>query len=186
MWTYLGRVIKQGRAWTDAEGVQHPAQWNRWTDEEKAAKGLVWNQDLQPVPFDNRFYWSAGVPKALDDVNAVDEDGNPVLDEDGVQIVTKGLKSNAIAQVKATAGSLHNQLIGWLRERQRRERRYQVPLEITERLSELRQRLSRLPQQGSLPQKHLWLSMTLLWTLTVTSQAMHLLTTGRMRSKERR
>ena len=106
MWTYLGRVIKQGRAWTDAEGTQHPAQWNRWTDEEKAAKGLVWNQDLQPVPFDNRFYWSAGVPKALDDVNAVDEDGNPVLDEDGVQVVTKGLKSNAIAQVKATAGGL--------------------------------------------------------------------------------
>ena len=106
MWTYLGRVIKQGRAWTDAEGTQHPAQWNRWTDEEKAAKGLVWNQDLQPVPFDNRFYWSAGVPKALDDVNAVDEDGNPVLDADGVQIVTKGLKSNAIAQVKATAAGL--------------------------------------------------------------------------------
>ena len=106
MWTYLGRVIKQGRAWTDAEGVQHPAQWNRWTDEEKAAKGLVWNQDLQPVPFDNRFYWSAGVPKALDDVNAVDDDGNPVLDADGVQIVTKGLKSNAIAQVKATAAGL--------------------------------------------------------------------------------
>jgi hypothetical protein len=106
MWTYLGKVIKQGRAWTDAEGVQHPAQWNRWTDEEKAAKGLVWNQDLQPVPFDNRFYWSADVPKALDDVDAVDEDGNPVLDEDGVQIVTKGLKSNAIAQVKATAAGL--------------------------------------------------------------------------------
>ena len=106
MWTYLGRVIKQGRAWTDAEGVQHPAQWNRWTDEEKAAKGLVWNQDLQPVPFDNRFYWSADVPKALDDVDAVDEDGNPLLDEDGVQIITKGLKSNAIAQVKATAAGL--------------------------------------------------------------------------------
>ena len=106
MWTYLGRVIKQGRAWTDAEGTQHPAQWNRWTDEEKAAKGLVWDESLQPVPFDNRFYWSADVPKSLDDVNEVDEDGNPLLDEDGVQIVTKGLKSNAIAQVKVTAGSL--------------------------------------------------------------------------------
>ena len=106
MWTYLGRVIKQGRAWTDAEGTQHPAQWYRWSDDEKAAKGLVWDESLQPVPFDNRFYWSAGVEKAIDDVDAVDEDGNPVLDEDGVQIVTKGLKSNAIAQTKATAGSL--------------------------------------------------------------------------------
>ena len=106
MWTYLGRVIKQGRAWTDAEGVQHPAQWNRWTDAEKASAGLVWDESLQPVPFDNRFYWSAGVPKNIDDVNEVDEDGNPVLDENGVQIVTKGLKSNAIAQVKATASGL--------------------------------------------------------------------------------
>ena len=106
MWTYLGRVIKQGRAWTDAEGVQHPAQWNRWTDAEKASAGLVWDESLQPVPFDNRFYWSAGVPKNIDDVNEVDEDGNPLLDADGVQIVTKGLKSNAIAQVKATAAGL--------------------------------------------------------------------------------
>ena len=106
MWTYLGRVIKQGRAWTDAEGTQHPAQWYRWSDDEKAAKGLVWDESLQPVPFDNRFYWSAGVEKSLVDVDAVDEDGNPVLDENGVQIVTKGLKSNAIAQTKTTAGSL--------------------------------------------------------------------------------
>lgn len=106
MWTYLGRVIKVGRGWTNAEGVQHPAQWNRWTEAEKTAAGLVWDQSLQPVPFDNRFYWSAGVEKNINDVNAVDEDGNPVLDEDGVQIVTKGLKSNAIAQVKTTAAGL--------------------------------------------------------------------------------
>ena len=60
MWTYLGKVIRVGRGWTDAEGVKHPATWNRWTDAEKTAHGLVWDQSLQPVPFDNRFYWSAG------------------------------------------------------------------------------------------------------------------------------
>lgn len=106
MWTYLGKVIRVGRGWTDAEGVKHPATWNRWTDAEKTAHGLVWDQSLQPVPFDNRFYWSADLPKAINDVNAVDEDGNAILDEDGVQVVTKGLKSNAIAQTKVTAGSL--------------------------------------------------------------------------------
>ena len=106
MWTYLGKVIRVGRGWTDAEGVKHPATWNRWTDAEKTAHGLVWDASLQPVPFDNRFYWSAGVEKALDDVDAVDEDGNAILDEDGNQVVTKGLKSNAIAQTKTTAGSL--------------------------------------------------------------------------------
>ena len=109
MWTYNGRTIRVGRSWADDSGVKHPTNWSSWSADEKAARGLVWNQDLQPVPFDNRFYWSAGNPKALDDVNAVDEDGNPVLDEDGVQVVTKGLKSNAIAQIKATAGGLLQQ-----------------------------------------------------------------------------
>ena len=106
MWTYLGKVIRVGRGWTDAEGVKHPATWNRWTDAEKTAHGLVWDQSLQPVPFDNRFYWDATTPKNIADVNEVDENGNAILDEDGVQVVTKGLKSNAIAQTKVTAGSL--------------------------------------------------------------------------------
>ena len=106
MWTYLSKVIRVGRGWTDAEGVKHPATWNRWTDAEKTAHGLVWDQSLQPVPFDNRFYWSAGNAKNIADVNEVDEDGDPILDEDGVQVVTKGLKSNAIAQTKVTAGSI--------------------------------------------------------------------------------
>ena len=106
MWTYLGKVIRVGRGWTDAEGVKHPATWNRWTDAEKTAHGLVWDASLQPVPFDNRFYWSAEVPKALDDVNEVDTEGNPILDERGNQVITRGLKYNAIQQTKATAAGL--------------------------------------------------------------------------------
>jgi hypothetical protein len=74
-----------------------------WDDSTKAAKGLVWEDD--PASFDGRFYWSDGVAKALDDVNAVDEDGNAIM-ENGEQVVTLGLKSNAIATVKAQAGGL--------------------------------------------------------------------------------
>ena len=44
--------------------------------------------------------------KALDDVNAVDEDNNPILDEDGVQIVTPGVKTNEKNQIKAQAAGL--------------------------------------------------------------------------------
>jgi len=44
--------------------------------------------------------------KTLDDVNAVDEDNNPVLDEDGVQVVTPGVKTNEKNQIKAQAGGL--------------------------------------------------------------------------------
>jgi hypothetical protein len=101
---YSGRIIRAGKAWTDNDGIQHPSNWMLWDDATKTAKGLVWEDDA--ASFDGRFYWSAGVPKSLDDVNEVDEDGNPVLDEDGQQVVTLGLKSNAIATVKAQAGGL--------------------------------------------------------------------------------
>ncbi len=100
---YSGRIIRAGKAWTDNDGIQHPANWMVWDDATKAAKGLVWEDD--PASFDGRFYWSAGVAKALDDVNEVDEDGNAIM-QDGEQVVTLGLKSNAIATVKAQAGGL--------------------------------------------------------------------------------
>ena len=38
--------------------------------------------------------------RALEDVDAVDEDGNAFLDDYGVQMVTRGLKYNAIQNVK--------------------------------------------------------------------------------------
>jgi len=38
--------------------------------------------------------------KALEDVDAVDEDGNKLKDKDGNQIITRGLKYNAIQKVK--------------------------------------------------------------------------------------
>ena len=104
MWTYNGKRIKEGRAWRNADGIQHPTSWGRWSDAEKTAAGLVWVDP--PASFDNRFYWDANTPKALDDVNAVDEDGNAILDEDGVQVVTLGLKSQWKATIKQQAGGL--------------------------------------------------------------------------------
>jgi hypothetical protein len=100
---YSGRIVRAGKAWTDNDQIQHPSNWMLWDDETKAAKGLVWEDDA--ASFDGRFYWSAGVAKSLDDVNEVDENGNAIM-EDGVQVVTLGLKSNAIATVKVQAGGL--------------------------------------------------------------------------------
>jgi len=100
---YSGRIIRAGKAWVDNNQVTHPSNWMLWDDATKAAKGLVWEDDA--ASFDGRFYWSAGVAKSLDDVNEVDEDGNPLM-QDGEQVVTLGLKSNAIATVKAQAGGL--------------------------------------------------------------------------------
>ena len=89
---YSGRIVRAGKAWTDNDGIQHPSNWMLWDAATKAAKGLVWEDD--PASFDGRFYWSAGVAKSLDDVT----------EEDGT--ITKGLKSNAIATVKAQAAGL--------------------------------------------------------------------------------
>jgi hypothetical protein len=103
-WKYNNRVIREGRSWTDDAGVTHPTNWGSWSTEDKTAAGLVWEDD--PAQFDSRFFWDANTPKALDDVNEVDENGDPLLDEDGNQVVTKGLKSTFKAQVKAQAGGL--------------------------------------------------------------------------------
>ena len=65
---YNGKVIRAGRAWTGIDGVQHPRNWMIWSDAEKTAAGLVWEDD--PAPFDNRFYWAAGLPRDLDDLKA--------------------------------------------------------------------------------------------------------------------
>lgn len=103
-WLYTGRVIREGRAWSDADGIQHPSNWATWSTEEKTAKGLVWQDP--PAPYDNRFYWSANNPKELEDVNAVDENDDPILDENGDQVVTKGLKSVHKEKTKQIANSL--------------------------------------------------------------------------------
>ncbi len=101
---YSGRIIRAGKAWVDNDGITHPSNWMRWSAETKAEKGVIWEDD--PASFDSRFYWSVDVPKSLDDVNEVDDDSNPILDADGVQLVTKGLKSNAITLVKQQAAGL--------------------------------------------------------------------------------
>jgi len=105
MYKYNGKIIRAGKAWADDNGLQHPANWMRMSDERKAEIGLVYEADPD-TSYDNRFYWSKGVERALDDVNETNEDGTPMLDIDGNQVVTKGLKSNAIARVKETAAGL--------------------------------------------------------------------------------
>lgn len=97
----------------EVRGTRYPANWLRLSSaQDKEAIGITEIAD-QARP-DDRFYWVSqnedgtftAAPKALEDVPAVDEQGNPVLNQAGVQIVTKGLKSQLIAQVKTTAGTL--------------------------------------------------------------------------------
>ena len=115
MYKLNGKPLTLDRPFT-VDGTQYPSNWLRMASEaDKAALGITWEAD--PAPVDYRFYWSEGNSKALEDKEESDENGNPlyVQEYDAAtksmvntteRLVTKGLKSQWIAQVKATAGSM--------------------------------------------------------------------------------
>ena len=85
--------------------IHYPANWLRLsTAQEKKDLGITEVAD-DPV-YDSRFYNGDGSAKALDDVNATDENGDLLKDENGNQVVILGVKSILKAQEKVTAGSL--------------------------------------------------------------------------------
>ena len=117
MYKLNGKTLRIGRAFTHAE-VQYPSNWLQLsTEAEKTAIGITWVDDL--VRADDRFYWDGDInnPKALEDKLETKEDGTPLyeqkwnpdteqMEDTDVQVVTKGLKSIMIAQVKDTAGKM--------------------------------------------------------------------------------
>ena len=85
--------------------IQYPANWLRLTT--KAEKEAIGITEVADAPtYDSRFYWGNGTAKALDDVNAKDEKGNLLKNENGDQVVILGVKSVLKAQEKTTASSL--------------------------------------------------------------------------------
>ena len=85
--------------------INYPANWLRLsTAQEKKDLGITEVAD-DPV-YDGRFYNGDGSAKALDDVNATDEEGNLLKDENGDQVIILGPKSVLKAQEKITAGTL--------------------------------------------------------------------------------
>ena len=111
------KPLKIGQAFTYND-VQYPSNWLQLsTAEDKSAINITWQDD--PVRADDRFYWNGNTdtPKALEDVDAVDENGDPVyvqvwnaeteqMENTSERLVTRGLKSTWIAQVKNTAGKM--------------------------------------------------------------------------------
>ena len=104
------------------DGVQYPNNWLRLASQaERSAIGITEVAD-EDTSFDSRYYWSRGNAKALEDREESDEQGNPLyvkvlgevngepaMVDTTERLVTKGLKSTMIAQVKQTAGSLLSQ-----------------------------------------------------------------------------
>jgi len=143
MYKLNGKTLRIGRAFTHAE-VQYPSNWLQLsTEAERTALEITWEDD--PVRADDRFYWDGDInnPKALEDKEEVDEDGNPlyvkVLDktdpdnpvmvDSDERLVTKGLKSNMIAQVKHTAGTLLAQTDWYVTRKV--ERNVDIPTDVS-------------------------------------------------------
>ena len=142
MFLLNGNRLAEGTSFYDANGTQYPSQWlNTSTEEQKAAIGITWVAD--PSPVDNRFYWDTNLPKALEDKLEFKVDGSPLykqvydktadngkgaMVDTTEQVVTKGLKSNFIAQVKDTAGKLLN-ATDWYVIR-KAERAIDIPAEV--------------------------------------------------------
>ena len=107
-------VLQPGKSWKDDKGLQHPSNWaSAWSAEEKTVYGIK-EVAIQAKP-DNKFYWVSGpaldgswtsIERSLEDVKEVDDDGKAVLDADGNQVITLGLKSQWLAKTKKTANSL--------------------------------------------------------------------------------
>jgi hypothetical protein len=141
MWALLNdaedaieKIISNPKSMT-INGITHSRQIFKWTTAELKAVGIV------PVTttgshLDTNYYievdesfaiasdkasvvQTIGVKAAdhkLENTNAVDEDGDPLLDDDGVQIVTLGLKSNAKNKATTSANG-YLQGFDWLIQR---------------------------------------------------------------------
>jgi len=102
MWKYGEQTIRENRAWTDDDGIQHPRNWHIWSAEEKAAAGLA---EVTPeTPPDSRLYtWSQNADgtinkkaKALNDTGSGDD-------------LVKGVKTSLKDEVNTQQGSLLSQ-----------------------------------------------------------------------------
>jgi hypothetical protein len=118
----------------------YPSNWlQKSTEAEKTAIGITWVDD--PVRADDRYYWDGDInnPKALEDKLETKEDGTPLyeqkwnpdteqMEDTDVQVVTKGLKSTMIAQVKHTAGTLLSQTDWYVTRKV--ERNVDIPTDV--------------------------------------------------------
>ena len=135
MFQYNGSTISIDRPFTAPDGTKYANLRNPAIRE---ALGVT--EVADPPYYDQRFYWGVDNPKLLDDREESDEEGNPLyvkvlgevngepamVDSDE-RLVTKGLKSQWIAQVKDTAGKMLAQT-DWMVIR-KAERAVDVPAE---------------------------------------------------------
>jgi len=90
--------------------------------------------------------WGTATPKRLEDEDAVDEDGEKILDDDGNQVVNYGLKTDKKRIVKAQASGLLT-LTDWYVVKASEVADYNVPQNITNYRSEVRAKSNEMETQ---------------------------------------
>jgi len=130
-WKYNNVTIRVGKSWIDDNSIRHPKTWSRWSDADKTAAGLVWEDaPASEAPFDNRFYWGRQadgtlIERSLDDVT--DDDGN----------VSNGLKTIWKQRTKERAASLLAPT-DWQVIKATEVEAYNVPSAVTQYRSDVR------------------------------------------------
>ena len=69
IYRYNGRVIRRNRAWTDANGIQHPSNWHVWSEEKKKEMGIT---EVVLQSFPNQMLYSS-THNADGSVNSVEK-----------------------------------------------------------------------------------------------------------------
>ena len=110
---------------TDSSNYKDPAYYNNTNEQYTFADGQVTKS------------WGTATAKRLEDENAVDEDGNPVLDDDGVQLINYGLKTEKKRIVKQQASGLLEKT-DWYNHKALDDETYTIPTNIKTYRSDVR------------------------------------------------
>ena len=83
-----GTYLKEGRGWTDSNGIKHPTNWMIWTEDyKKNTMKLTWEEPLGP--FDGFYYWGWN------------SDGDALLPKP-----LAGLQSSKVSEAKSISASM--------------------------------------------------------------------------------
>ena len=144
--------------------VRYPAKiFQLWTTAEKEAIGIYeiisdktnyknpayYNNTNSTYTFANDKVtesWGTATPKRLEDENAIDEDGNDILDNDGNQIINYGLKNEKKKIIKQQASGLLAPT-DWYVVKATEVEDYNVPENITTYRAEVRAKSNEMENQ---------------------------------------
>ena len=146
------------------DDVQYPAKiFQLWSEAELNAIGIYKVVTDSSNKKDEQYYintneqynytddevtrsWGTATPKRLEDEDAVDEDGENVLDDDGNQVINYGLKTEKKRIVKAQASVLLSPT-DWYVVKANEVEGYTVPENITTFRSDVRAKSNEMENQ---------------------------------------